>query len=69
MARDKNLVWSGFIARALAMLPHPAGDPRSSSGNGLNAQDQREYRHDRESRLGNEELAWAEIRESLDNLR
>jgi len=70
MARYKNLVWTDFIARFLAMLPHAASDPRSSSGSDLNTQEQREYRQYRQSTVGNnEELAGAEIRESLDNLR
>lgn len=69
MAGDKNNIWTGLIARALAMLPHPAADTDSSSGNNLNTQDQREYRQDRQSRAGSEEPAWAGIRDSLDNLR
>jgi len=69
MARYKNLVWTDFIARFLAMLPHAASDPRSSSGSDLNTHEQREYRQYRQSTVGNnEELAGAEIRESLDNL-
>jgi hypothetical protein len=74
MTRSKNIVWTG-IARALAMLPHAAGDGlrdgRQELKSDLNTQDQREYRQDHRSGAGNEELSWdkAEIRESLDNLR
>ena len=69
MARYKNLVWTDFIARILAMLPHAGGDPRRSSGSDLNTQEQREYRQNRQSTVGNnEELAGAKFRESIDNL-
>lgn len=67
MARYNNPVWTGFITRILAMLPHAASDPRGSSASDLNTQDQRQYR---QSTVDNsEELAGAGIRESLDNLR
>jgi hypothetical protein len=67
LARYNNPVWTDFITRILAMLPLPASDPRGASASDLNTQDQREYR---QSTVGNgEELAGAEIRESLDNLR
>lgn len=69
MARDQNAAWSAFLARALAMLPHTVGDTHRSSDSGLNTHDQRDFRQDRQWRLGNEELAGAEIRDSLDNLR
>jgi hypothetical protein len=70
MARYKNLVWTDFIARILAMLSHATSDPRRPSVSDLNTQDQREYRQYRQSTVGNnEELAGAGIRESLDNLR
>ena len=70
MARYKDLVWTDFIARIFAKLTHPASDPRSSSGSDLNTQDQREYRPYRQSTVGkSDELAGAQIRESLDNLR
>ena len=69
MAQYKKLRWPDLIARLLAMLPHAASDSRSTSGSHLNTQDQREYRQERQSRLGSEEVAWPEIRESLDNLR
>jgi hypothetical protein len=70
MAQFKNFVWTGFIARLLAMLPHGVTDPGSSSGSNLNTQDEREYRQCRQSTVrANEELAGAQIRESLDNLR
>ena len=68
MAHTKNQVWSGFIARALAML-HAAGDPRLSLETGLNTHDQREFRQGPESQRLNDELAEAEIRQSLDNQR
>jgi hypothetical protein len=61
--------WTDFITRFLTMLPHATSDSRSTSGSHLNTQDQREYRQEQQSRLGSEEVAWPEIRESLDNLR
>lgn len=64
-SRYKNHVWVGFIGRALVMLRHAADDPSSFAASGLNTQDQREF--GRDSRLGKEELANAEIPES--NLR
>lgn len=61
--------WTDFITRFLTMLPNATGDSRRTSASHLNTQDQREYRQERQSRAGNEEVAWPEIRESLDNLR
>jgi hypothetical protein len=61
--------WTDFITRFLTMLPHATSDSRSTSGSNLNTQDQREYRQERQSPVGKEEVAWPEIRESLDNLR
>ena len=61
--------WTHFITRFLTILPHAMGDSGRTSASYLNTQDQREYRQERQSRLGSEEVAWAEIRESLDNLR
>jgi hypothetical protein len=69
MARYKNLVWTSFIARLLAMLTPDADKPGCSSGSDLNTQDHREYRQNRQSTVGNEELAWPETGESLQNLR
>ena len=63
MTQPKNLTWSGFIGRALAMLAH-AADDRRSWDSALNTHDQREFRQDRQSRVGNGELAGAEMRES-----
>jgi hypothetical protein len=68
MARDKNTIWGRLIARALAMLPQRPGDPGRFSGDRFNTQDQREFQHDWESGVGNKK-PWAEVRESLDNLR
>ena len=64
MAQDKKPGWIDLIARALAVLPQWV-----SSTSRVNTQDEREYCHSRKSQLGNEELARAEVPESLDNLR
>lgn len=67
MAQDKNPFWTEFVG--LIRLPHASSNPGISSARYVNTQDHRDYQQNRQSSVGNEEPAWARVRDSLDNLR
>jgi hypothetical protein len=61
MVQDLISTWSRLVARVLAILTYVATGPHSL----CSSQDQREYRQEWEWQVGDEELAWANIRENL----